>query len=106
MTAKYEVPYYCVIFTSLLSETDEEYAHYNQFLEDEAKKYPGFLGMDSARTGLGISVSYWKDTETIQAWKKHTDHIYAQQKGINKWYERYIVRIVRIEREYEFIRKS
>jgi heme-degrading monooxygenase HmoA len=35
-----------------------------------AQQQPGFLGMESARDEIGITVSYWENEEAILAWKK------------------------------------
>lgn len=48
----------------------------------------------------GITVSYWKDEESIKSWKGNLDHLLAQKKGKNNWYLHYEVRISKVEREY------
>jgi heme-degrading monooxygenase HmoA len=103
MVKLYTEPHYAVIFTSLLDESqiDQEYQHYNDLLEEEAKKYDGYLGMDSARNGLGISVSYWIDTDSIVLWRQNFEHKIAIEKGISKWYKSYNVRVAKVERSYE-----
>lgn len=95
-------PYYAVVFTSLRRENENGYAQMSQSMEELAKQQPGFMGMESARNELGITVSYWKTLEAIQNWKQHTDHLVAQQKGRTDWYSWYKVRICKVEREYEF----
>lgn len=65
-----------------------------------AGRQPGFLGMESARDAIGITVSYWKNREAIQQWKEHTDHLLAQKLGREQWYSAYKIRICRVEREY------
>lgn len=104
MVSKFPLPYYAVIFTSTLHEVDHEYQGLDEILIEEAKKSGGFLGMDSARSGLGISVSYWESLDAIQKWRQHSQHIAAIEKGIAKWYEMYNVRICKVEREYDFHR--
>jgi len=96
--------YYAVIFTSIRTGTDEGYAEMGARMEELARQQDGFMGMDSARNEVGITVSYWRDLESIQAWKRHTDHLVAQEKGRTYWYERYTIRICRVEREYGFER--
>ncbi|EDP96920.1 antibiotic biosynthesis monooxygenase [Kordia algicida OT-1] len=98
-------PYYAVIFTSIQTETTEGYAEMSQQMEDLAKVQKGFLGIDSARNTIGITVSYWETLEAIQQWKQHTDHLIAQQKGIKNWYAYYNVKICKVEREYDFSKK-
>ena len=99
-------PYYAVIFTSLLHENDPDYDIMAQKMITLADTQPGFLGVESARNELGITVSYWEDLASIVNWKRHTEHIAAQQKGIKDWYHWYKVRICKVEREYEFSKKE
>jgi heme-degrading monooxygenase HmoA len=35
-----------------------------------AQQLPGFLGVESAKEELGITVSYWQDLESIKNWKR------------------------------------
>lgn len=95
-------PYYAVIFTSQLSENTQGYSEMAGLMEQLAQQQEGFLGIESARSEIGITVSYWKDLEAIKNWKENIDHRVAQQKGKEKWYENYTVRIALVEREYTF----
>jgi heme-degrading monooxygenase HmoA len=67
-----------------------------------AKAQPGYIGMESARSEIGITVSYWESLEDIKNWKANMEHFEAQQKGRTTWYKNYKVRIAKVEREYEF----
>jgi heme-degrading monooxygenase HmoA len=95
-------PYYAVIFTSLMKNHDDAYAQIAARMVNLAEEQKGFLGMDTARSGVGITVSYWKDLESIRNWKKHEEHLAAQEKGKRHWYQCYKVRICKVEREYGF----
>ena len=95
-------PYYAVIFTSTRTDIDDGYAQMADEMEALARKQPGFLDFESARSGLGITISYWASLEAIADWKKNVDHRLAQKLGIKKWYAWYKVRICKVEREYEF----
>ncbi|MUH37781.1 antibiotic biosynthesis monooxygenase [Zobellia amurskyensis] len=95
-------PYYAVIFTSLLNKEISGYGDMAEEMENLAKVQPGYLGIESAREQLGITVSYWESLEAIANWKANTDHLFAQQKGIKDWYAYYKVRICLVEREYDF----
>ena len=97
-----EKPYYAVIFTNMRADGDFGYAQMAEKMEAMAKQQPGYLGFESARSGLGIAVSYWESLNAISQWKANLDHQVAQQKGISEWYSWYKVRICRVEREYEF----
>jgi heme-degrading monooxygenase HmoA len=95
-------PYYAVIFTSVKTENAEGYNQMAELMESLAKEQDGFLGVESARNEIGITVSYWRDLESIKKWKQNTAHLEAQQKGINSWYKSYTTRIALVEREYSF----
>ena len=95
-------PYYAVIFTSIRTEGDNGYDKMAQQMEDSAKKQPGFLGVESAKEEVSITVSYWDSIEAITKWKGNIDHLSAQHKGKKDWYSWYKVRICLVEREYDF----
>lgn len=95
-------PYYAVIFTSLRTEVEEEYAETAERMWTLASEQPGFLGAESARSGLGITVSYWDSEESIAAWKANAEHMLAQDRGRTLWYAGYAVRVCRVERAYGF----
>ena len=95
-----EPPYYAVIFTSLRSDADKGYADTAARMLELAAQQPGFLGVESAREGVGITVSYWQSLEAVRAWKANTEHQQAQIRGKQEWYSAYRTRIARVERDY------
>jgi len=95
-------PYYAVIFSSIRTEGDNGYSEMADLMLSLAKGQDVFLGAESARNELGITVSYWRDPEAIRAWKEQADHQIAQRKGRDEWYKSFKVRIAKIERDYEF----
>ena len=94
-------PYYAVIFTSVRSDGDHGYAETAKLMEELAAQQPGFLGFESARQEIGISVSYWSTLEAIQSWKQNLTHRQAQSRA-KDWYKEFRVRVCRVEREYGF----
>lgn len=95
-------PYYTVIFTSVKKEATEGYKEMAKNMEELAKQQPGYLGFESAREELGISISYWMDLESIKKWKANSEHLIAQEKGRKCWYASYKIRIAKVERDYGF----
>lgn len=93
-------PYYAVIFTSILTDDVDGYHEMAEKMLDLASEQTGFLGFESAREQRGISVSYWRDLESIKQWKNHSEHIMAQQLGREQWYESFKTRIARVEKDY------
>lgn len=101
-----EPPYYAVIFTTLRKAGNHGYEEMAIKMEVLAAKQPGFLGFETARSEMGISVSYWETLEAISQWKNNGEHLIARMKGKELWYQWYKLRICLVEREYEFGHKE
>ena len=99
-------PYYAVIFTSQRADGDRGYGEMAERMVELASKQPGFLGVESAREGLGITVSYWESEAAIAAWKQQAEHRVAQERGRSDWYAAYRTRVCRVEREYGVSHRS
>jgi heme-degrading monooxygenase HmoA len=97
-----KTPYYAVIFTSVRTSEEDNYTHTAHLMDELAKLQPGYLGIESAREQIGITVSYWKDLESIRRWKQQVDHQLAQKLGREKWYSQYKTRICLVERDYGY----
>ena len=93
-------PYYAVIFSSHRTDGDNGYGEMAERMAELAAQQPGYLGMESAREGLGITVSYWESLEAIRNWKQNAEHQEAQRLGHQQWYSSFRVRIAKVEREY------
>lgn len=99
-------PYYAVIFTAIPSENTSGYFEMVAALREEVSKQEGFLGMESAGSDFEITVSYWKDEESIRRWKMDETHKIAQSKGKSDWYSQFQVRICKVERAYGFVKEE
>ena len=97
-------PYYAVIFTSTRTDGDNGYEKMAEAMFELASKQPGFLGFESARDEIGVTVSYWDSPESISAWQRNSSHLIAQQRGRAEWYRAFKVRVCRVERDYAFQR--
>jgi heme-degrading monooxygenase HmoA len=95
-------PYYAVIFTSIRTEGDNGYAEMSGIMIELARQQEGFLGVESARNDIGLTVSYWRDLESIRKWRENFEHSVARQKGRTEWYQTFRVRIAKVERVYGF----
>jgi heme-degrading monooxygenase HmoA len=95
------------IFIDTRTSGDNGFAARAEEMVKLAKAQPGFLGLDGARNadGLGILVSYWRDEESIGAWREHAAHAATRAEGRNHpWYEAFTVRIAKVERAYAWTR--
>lgn len=93
-------PYYAVIFTSMRTEGDNGYSEAAQRMVELAAQQPGFLGVESAREGVGITVSYWESLDAIRHWKYNSEHTETRDKGRENWYKSFKTRICLVERDY------
>ena len=94
-------PYYAVIFSNLLADEAKGYEGMAEKMASLAQLQPGYLGIESVREELGLTISYWADLQAIKNWKANVEHQVAQKLGKDHWYKAYKVRIAKIERDYE-----
>jgi len=95
-------PYYAVIFTSVRTDGDNDYSSTSAKMMSLATDQKGFLGVESAREDVGLTVSYWESLAAIKNWKEQVKHSQARTKGRDLWYKKFKVRICKVEKAYEF----
>ena len=98
-----EPPYVAVIFTNVYeAKPDDGYVQTADAMVKLAAKQDGYLGLESVRggDGTGITVSYWRDEDSIKKWKSVTEHQAAQKAGMKRWYKAYTARIAIVSRQY------
>lgn len=98
-------PYYAVIITTQLrGEEDSDYRAMATRMTDLGTRWPGYLGRQSMTDAQGrdLSVLYYRDEESIRAWKSDLEHLEAQRLGKQRWYQNYTVEVARVERGYSF----
>jgi heme-degrading monooxygenase HmoA len=79
---------------------DNGYGQMADRMIELAEEQAGFLGIESARQDIGITVSYWADLDSIKAWKANSEHVEAQINGRKSWYDSFKVRISKVDRDY------
>ncbi|WP_143590601.1 antibiotic biosynthesis monooxygenase family protein [Thermoactinospora rubra] len=108
MTGPFAPPYHLAVFVSRRTGEDAEgYGETARLMLELAAGQPGYLGVDSVRgaDGLGITVAYWRDEESLVAWREHAQHAVARRTGRERWYEEFVVHVARVERAYGFTRE-
>ena len=79
-------------------------------MQEQVKKYNGFLGetpcysLDNNKKF--VSLFYWRDRESMKAWREDPEHVKIQQLGRDKLFARYKIRVCELEREYEWERSE
>ena len=100
-------PYYVVTFNSQHRGADNGYGATAQRMAELAATMPGYLGMETTRDaqGFGITLAFFGTEEHIANWKRQSEHLAAQERGRTEWYERYELRVAKVERAYGFSKK-
>jgi heme-degrading monooxygenase HmoA len=96
-----------VIFVSQRNGVDPDgYDAAAAAMDALAAAQPGYRGVDSVRdaAGIGITISYWADTASAQAWRDHPDHVAIRDRGRATWYDWYRVTVTTTTRAYAWTR--
>ncbi|MFF0268089.1 antibiotic biosynthesis monooxygenase family protein [Kribbella sp. NPDC004536] len=104
-----EPPYYAVIISSKLDAGNlDGYAAMDKRMGELGREQPGYLGRESltGADGRDLTVLYYRDAESISAWKQHPEHLEAQRLGRDQWYADYHIEVARVERAYGFNRSN
>ncbi len=88
-----------VIFLSRLRDPAPGYAETAERMAMLAREMPGFLGMHSVRDGdgSGITISWWRSEEDVARWRNHPEHLEAQRRGREEWYESWHMEVCRVQ---------
>ena len=96
-----------ILFRSrLAAEAGDDYHQMAAEMLATARQMPGFIEYKAflADDGERISVIWWKDLETLAAWRNHPRHRVAQKTGRERWYENYNIEIAEVIRGGAFDR--
>jgi heme-degrading monooxygenase HmoA len=96
-----------VIFVSRRGLNDPEgYARAAAEMVAEVINAPGYLAHDSVSSpdGQGITISYWKDEESVASWRAHARHTEIRGEGRERWYDWYRLVVANVSRAYDWHR--
>ncbi|MFD5416703.1 antibiotic biosynthesis monooxygenase family protein [Streptomyces sp. NPDC127069] len=104
----FEPPYVMAVFSNVRTSDDSGYPEVLSRMNEIVRENPGFLGYESARTpgGLGITVAYFRDHESLAAWRTDLEHQAAMKHGRAHWYESYTLHVATVERSHGFARNG
>lgn len=94
-----------VIFEVIPNEgKKEEYLDIAAMLRPKLDKIEGFISIERFQSfsdpNKVLSLSFWRDEESIQQWRNLEMHRYAQSKGRNEIFKDYHLRIADVKRDY------
>ncbi|MDX2390258.1 MULTISPECIES: antibiotic biosynthesis monooxygenase family protein [unclassified Streptomyces] len=104
----FEPPYVMAVFSNVRTPDESGYPETNARMNEIVAENPGFLGYESARTpgGLGITVAYFRDHESLTVWREDLEHRAAMKQGRAHWYDSYTLHVATVERSHGFARNG
>jgi heme-degrading monooxygenase HmoA len=96
-----------ILFRSrLTAAAGDDYAAMDEAMTAHARTFAGYVGAKSfkAEDGERLTVVWWEDEATLEAWATDARHRRAQSMGREKWYEYYKMDVAKIVRVSEFAR--
>jgi len=98
-------PYYAVTTVTELGPAfdAEAYMKLGVELYPRASEDDGFLGLEAFFDGgASIAVSYWRDLEAVERWRRDPRHEAAKARAKSEWFGATITRVSRVEADYGF----
>ena len=94
-----------VIFEAVPAEgKKDEYFAIAEKLRPELNKIPGFISIERFQSvsnpGKILSLSFWKDEESVTQWRSVEMHRQAQAKGRRSVFSDYRLRVAHVVRDY------
>ena len=87
-----------------LPEAQERYLQLASELKPLLADTPGFISIERFQSlstpGKTLSLSWWKDEESVAGWKRNVMHLAAQKEGKQSIFSFYRIRVVTLSREY------
>jgi heme-degrading monooxygenase HmoA len=85
-------------------ERQQDYLSIAARLKPELERMDGFISIERfqslAEGGKLLSLSFWRDEDSVKAWRNHADHRKAQAAGRESIFRDYRLRIVSVLRDY------
>jgi heme-degrading monooxygenase HmoA len=82
----------------------DEYLDIAKELKKQLIHVDGFISIERFQSlnddNKILSLSFWESQEAIKNWKNNFDHLEAQQKGRNKLFLDYRIRIAEVGKDY------
>lgn len=79
-------------------------------MKEHLEEFDGFISVERFQSlttpGKLLSLSFWRDEESVQRWRKLTAHRSAQDMGRNRFFADYRLRVAHVDRDYGMDERS
>ena len=96
-----------IVFRSKLTGVaGDDYERMAAEMDAHARTFDGFVDVKSfiAEDGERLTLVWWQDEDTLQAWASDVRHRVAQATGRRQWYEYYKMDVAKVIRTSNFER--
>lgn len=73
-------------------------------LRPKLETQDGFLSIERFESvttpGKYVSLSFWRDEDAVKAWREHTEHALAQEKGKAEIFADFRISVAEVKRDY------
>ena len=99
-----------IVEFELRAGAESEFETALKHMQAQVKQYEGFLGETPCRNIENektlVTLFYWRDRESIKAWRENPEHIKVQRLSREKIFAWYKIRVCEIERQYGWNRSE
>ncbi len=93
-----------IVEFELRAGMESEFETALKHMREQVKTYDGFLGEEPCcsieNEKRFVSLFYWRNRESIKAWREDPEHLKTQKLGREKIFAWYKIRVCELEREY------
>lgn len=102
---------YAVIFEVIPSQQgQDEYLQLASGLRSFLENRDGFISIERFQSLVDdnklLSLSFWRDEESIATWRNLLEHRLAQQKGKDALFQSYRIRVAEVVRDYTDLQRE
>ena len=92
--------------SKLMADAGDDYGAMAAAMEQHARQFAGFVDVKAfkAADGERLTLVWWQDEATLDAWSNDLKHGAAKSLGRAKWYEYYKIDVAKIVRTSNFER--
>ncbi len=86
----------------------EAYGRTSRRMHELVETWPGFLSLKEYRSEDGevLDIARFRDETSLEAWRREPEHLEAQRKGREEFYDHYAIQALRVIRDYEYRRDA
>lgn len=82
----------------------EAYRRTSRRMHELVERMSGFISIKeyTGEDGEVIDLARFADEASLEAWRKEPEHLEAQRRGREEFYDHYWIQVLRVVREYEY----